>query len=74
QVSARGFSQGDMKISLNLTEVKLNKALTIIEKKSGYRIFYSDDDLPASTIVSIKATMRLSAGTNSRKNILTDCY
>jgi len=55
QVSARGFSQGDMKISLNLTEVKLNKALTIIEKKSGYRIFYSDDDLPAATIVSIKA-------------------
>ncbi|MBL7735822.1 MAG: TonB-dependent receptor [Chitinophagaceae bacterium] len=55
QVSAKGYSQGNVKISVHLVDVQLKKALSVIEKKSGYRIFYSDDDLPERRSVSIQA-------------------
>jgi TonB-linked SusC/RagA family outer membrane protein len=60
QASGRGFSQ-DVKISLNLTEVKFSSALSVIEKKSGYRFFYSNDDLPETAISIIVREERLSA-------------
>lgn len=55
QVSAKGYSQNDVKLSLHLTDVKLAKALTVIEKKSDHRILFSDDILPAGTRVRLEA-------------------
>ena len=59
QTAAKGYSQGDVKITLELNGVKLSKALSVIEEKSGYRILYSNDDLPASRIVHIQAREEL---------------
>ncbi len=59
QVAAKGYSQGDVKISLHLTDVNLVKALAVIERKSGYRIFYSDNDLPAASKVTVHLEDRL---------------
>jgi TonB-linked SusC/RagA family outer membrane protein len=50
QATARTYSQEDVKFSISLDNVKLNKALSLIQKKTGFRIFYSDDDLPSRTV------------------------
>jgi TonB-linked SusC/RagA family outer membrane protein len=51
---ARGFSQDNVHLSVEIRHVTLSKALETIEKKSGVRIFFSDDDLNAEP-VSIEA-------------------
>jgi TonB-linked SusC/RagA family outer membrane protein len=50
---ARGYSQGNVKITLNLEKVSLGRAISLIEKKSGFRIFYSDDNFPAGLPVTM---------------------
>lgn len=50
---AKGFSQENVRLSLDLKHVQLDKALDMIAEKSGVRIFFSDDDLPAD-LVSIE--------------------
>lgn len=54
QISAEGYSQNDVKLSLHLNDVKLKKAFSAIEKKTSYRILYSDDLIPSGRRVSIK--------------------
>lgn len=51
-VSAKVFSQE--KLSLDLKNVKLEKALQIIEKQSRYRFVYSPTEGPFSKLISIK--------------------
>src|SRR6185369_9765654 len=45
QVSAKAYSQDDIKLSLDLTDVKLKKAFDIIEKKSSYRFLYNSNTI-----------------------------
>jgi TonB-linked SusC/RagA family outer membrane protein len=51
-VSAKVFSQE--KLSLDIKNVKLEKALQIIEKQSGYRFVYSPTEGPFNKLISIK--------------------
>lgn len=52
QVYASVFSQE--KISLNLKDVEIKKALVAIQRVSDYRFIYNDDILPAGARVNIK--------------------
>lgn len=52
QVYASVFSQE--KISLNLKDVEIKKALVAIQQVSDYRFIYNDDILPAGARVNIK--------------------
>jgi len=45
QVSAKAYSQDDVKLSLDLTNIKLKKAFEIIEKKSSYRFLYNSNTI-----------------------------
>ncbi len=58
QSAANGYSQGDIKISLHLAEVPLNAALSAVERKSGFRIFYSNEDIPDNLRISVSAKNR----------------
>ncbi len=51
-VSAKVFSQE--KLSLDLKNVKLEKALQIIEKQSGYRFVYSPTEGPFNKVITLK--------------------
>jgi len=51
-VSAKVFSQ--QKLSLDVQNIKLQKALQIIEKRSVYRFVYSPTEGPFNKIVSVK--------------------
>lgn len=51
-VSAKVFSQE--KLSLDIKNVKLEKALQIIEKQSGYRFVYSPTEGPFNKLISLK--------------------
>lgn len=51
QVFAKGYAQD--KISINLHDVSVKKALTEIEKKSSYRFVYNDDALNEKHIGNI---------------------
>jgi TonB-linked SusC/RagA family outer membrane protein len=53
-VSAKVFSQE--KLSLDLKNIKLEKALQIIEKQSGYRFVYSPTEGPFNKVISIKTS------------------
>src|SRR6185437_6528706 len=46
QVSAKAYSQNDVKLSLDLTNVKLKKAFEIIERNSHYRFLYNSATIP----------------------------
>jgi TonB-linked SusC/RagA family outer membrane protein len=48
QVSAKGYSQNDVSLSLHLNNVKLSKAFTVIERKTKCRFLYSDDIVPVN--------------------------
>ncbi|MDE1192259.1 MAG: SusC/RagA family TonB-linked outer membrane protein [Arachidicoccus sp.] len=47
QASAKGYAQ---KLNLSLNNVTYSKAFSEIEKKTGYRIMFSDDLLPSGTV------------------------
>jgi len=51
-VSAKVFSQE--KLTLDLKNIKLEKALQTIEKQSGYRFVYSPTEGPFNKVISIK--------------------
>ena len=53
QVSAKGYSQDKMSISLK--DVKLKYAIAYIQHNSKYRFIYSDDLFPESAKVSVEA-------------------
>jgi len=52
-VSAKVHSQST--ITVKLTQVQLDKALTLLEKNSHYRFVYNDDNLPLNHKISIDA-------------------
>ncbi|HEY6081930.1 MAG TPA: carboxypeptidase-like regulatory domain-containing protein, partial [Chitinophagaceae bacterium] len=55
QVSAKVYSQKDVKLSLNLEGVKLSKVLTTIEKKTDFRFLYNDREVSANKRLDVKA-------------------
>lgn len=54
QASARVYSQ-DIRLTLNLPQVELGKALSVIEQKSDYRFLYNDAEVPRHLLVSLEA-------------------
>lgn len=54
QISAKGYSQNDVKLSLHLNDVKLKKAFSSIERKTSYRFLYSDDLMPSEKRISVE--------------------
>lgn len=54
QISAKGYSQNDVRLSLHLNDVKFKKAFASIEKKTGYRFLYSDDLMPSEKRISVE--------------------
>jgi TonB-linked SusC/RagA family outer membrane protein len=52
QVSAASFSQGT-KVDLNLDNVKLKEALSILEKKGDVRLLFSEEDIPVHKIITL---------------------
>lgn len=52
RVSAISYSQ-NKKISINVQDMKLEKALAVIQQKGDIRLLYSAETLPANKVVSI---------------------
>lgn len=46
QVSAVGYSQNDVRLSLHFDNLSISKAISAIEKKSKFHFLYSDDIIP----------------------------
>jgi len=55
QVSARGYGQDKVHLSLKLNNIKLSKALNIIGRKTHYRFLYSDDLIPVNKRIDLRA-------------------
>lgn len=53
QVSANGYSQ-ETKLTLDLREVSIGKALRTIERKTDYKFVYSSNFFPADLTVSVQ--------------------
>src|ERR1700754_237220 len=54
QVSAnKAFSQKDLKLNLDLSNVKLRKAFEIIEKNSRYRFLYNTNTIPENVRIDL---------------------
>lgn len=53
QVSAKGYSQ-ETKLTLDLKEVSISKALKTIERKTEYRFVYSSNFFPAELTVNVQ--------------------
>ena len=53
RVSANGYSQ-DTKVSLNLQQTNLKKALSILEKKGNIRLLYSEANIPVDQEVTLQ--------------------
>ncbi|MCL6524945.1 MAG: SusC/RagA family TonB-linked outer membrane protein [Thermoflavifilum sp.] len=54
QVSARSYSQNDRIFNLDLSAVKLSKALHLIEKQSDYRFLYNNNIVEANQKVNLQ--------------------
>jgi TonB-linked SusC/RagA family outer membrane protein len=54
QVSAKAYSQDDVKLSLDLNNVKLKKAFEIIEKKSSYRFLYNSNTIRENIRIDLR--------------------
>ena len=53
QVSAKAYSQNDVKLSLDLTNAKLKKAFEIIERNSHYRFLYNSATIPENLRIDL---------------------
>lgn len=53
QVSAKVYSQNGISLSLNLKNVKLSKAFSVIERKTKCRFLYSDDIVPVNKRINM---------------------
>jgi len=53
QVSAKAYSQDDVKLNLDLTNAKLKKVFEIIEKKSHYRFLYNSNTIKDNIRIDI---------------------
>lgn len=59
QLSAKVYSQKEVKLSLNVKEVKLSAALDKIEAVTGYRFFYNSKEVPLNHSISINTNGNL---------------
>lgn len=55
QVSAKGYSQDDVSLSLHLKQTKLSRVLSVIERKVNCRFLYSDDIVPVNKRIDLAA-------------------
>jgi TonB-linked SusC/RagA family outer membrane protein len=56
QVSAKAYSQNDVRLTLDLHNVKLRKVFSKIEKESAFRFLYSDDLVPVNKKINLQVT------------------
>lgn len=54
QVSAKAYSQNDVRLTLDLHKMKLSKVFSKIEKESAYRFLYSDDLVPVNKRIDLQ--------------------
>jgi hypothetical protein len=54
QVSAKAYSQNDVRLTLDLHKMKLSKVFSKIEKESAYRFLYSDDLVPVNKKIDLQ--------------------
>ena len=66
QLSAKVYSQKDVKLSFDIKKIKLAEALEKIEVASGCRFFYNARQIPLNTIVPLTTK-----GSESIPHILT---
>ena len=53
QVSAKVYSQKNLKLNMDLTDVRLQKAFEVIEKKSNYRFLYNSNAVPGNIRITL---------------------
>jgi TonB-linked SusC/RagA family outer membrane protein len=53
QLSAKVYSQKDIKLSMDVKDVRLSKALDKIEDATGCRFFYNSKEVPLNRLVSV---------------------
>ncbi|NLR77603.1 SusC/RagA family TonB-linked outer membrane protein [Chitinophaga eiseniae] len=53
QIAGNAYGQQDRRISVKADSLPLTRLLKLIEKKSGYRFVYRNDQLPANSKVSV---------------------
>lgn len=53
QLSANVYSQKDIKLSMDVKDVRLSKALDKIEEATGCRFFYNSKEVPLNRLVSV---------------------
>jgi len=56
QAAAKGYSQRNVRLTLDLNDVTLSKALSVIGKKSDLRFLYSNDLVPVNKLVAVRAS------------------
>src|SRR5690606_956309 len=56
QAAAKGYSQRNVRLTLDLNDVTLSKALSVIGKKSDLRFLYSNDLVPVNKLVAVHAS------------------
>ncbi|WP_325639488.1 TonB-dependent receptor, partial [Chitinophaga sp.] len=54
QLSAKVYSQKDIKLSMDVKDVRLSRALDKIQDVTGCRFFYNAKDVPLNRLVSVK--------------------
>jgi len=59
QASAIGYSQTDPRITFTVKNAKISEALLTIERKSSFRIIFSEADLPATSNITISVKNEL---------------
>jgi hypothetical protein len=52
-VSAVGYSQNDVRLSLHFDNLSIAKAISAIEKKSKFHFLYSDDIIPQELKITL---------------------
>src|SRR5690606_33595701 len=52
-LSAKVYSQKDVKLSLNIKELRLSAALDKIEATTGYRFFYNSKEVPLNHSITL---------------------
>ncbi|OQP38870.1 hypothetical protein A4H97_19370 [Niastella yeongjuensis] len=59
QAAAKGYSQTDPRITFTVKDAKISEALLTIERKSSFRIIYSEFDLPATSHITLSVKNEL---------------
>lgn len=73
QLSAKVYSQRDIKLSMDVKGVRLSKALDKIEEATGCRFFYNSREVPLNRLVSVN-TKGSEALTDVLSNLLSSFH